>query len=81
MTRFALFTVRNDVPSFWEFERNGTEIIFDKTQTVEHKCKCALTEKGVVIKARLNKIVAPKQFQNFLICLYCVHYLGMFQVS
>ena len=30
--------------------RNGAEIILiEKTQTVEHKCNCAFTEKGVVI--------------------------------
>ena len=38
--------------------RNGAEIILiEKTQTVEHKCNCAFTEKGVVItlKARTNR--------------------------
>ena len=37
--------------------RNGAEIILiEKTQTVEHKCNCAFTEKGVVITLKLGRI-------------------------
>ena len=28
----------------------------DKTETVEHKCNCAITEKGVVITLKLGRI-------------------------
>ena len=28
----------------------------DKTETVEHKCNCAFTEKGVVITLKLGRI-------------------------
>ena len=50
----ALLTLRNDASSFGEFEMERKSL--DKTQTVEHKCKCALTEKGVVITLKLGQI-------------------------
>ena len=31
--------------------------MIDKTQTVEHKCNCAFTKKGVVIKLKLRRIL------------------------
>ena len=31
-------------------------ILIDKTQTVEQKCNCAITEKGVVITLKLGRI-------------------------